>query len=86
MILFSNQNNHVLKVKFAKKQFFLEFYQAISSASFRQMKMWFDSRFCNYNSIDLKWVLFEIISSTAIHDTRINQIFLRKKIKVTTGY
>ena len=50
-----------------------------------RLKMWSDSRFCNYNSIDLKWVLFEIISSTDIHDTKINQILLRKKIKLTSN-
>ena len=56
MILFSNQNNHVLKVKFAKKQFFLEFYQAIFVRlippwSFSYiLKLWtFDSRFMKKN-------------------------------------
>ena len=56
MRLFSNQNNHVLKVKFAKNQLFLEFYQIIFVRIIPQwsfsyiLKLWtFDSRFMEKN-------------------------------------
>ena len=51
-----------------------------------RLKMWSDSRFRNYGSICLKWLLFEILSKIDFNHTRINQILLGKKYKsVITG-
>ena len=52
-----------------------------------RLKMWSDSRFRNYGSICLKWLLFEILSPIDINHTRINQILLGKKYKsLITGH
>ena len=76
MRLFSNQNNHVLKVKFSKNQLFLEFNQVIfvriipqSSFSYILKLLTFDSRFMKKKIVGVRWYLkYRISLKTAVEN------------------